>query len=486
VRSFGSLCRVPFFVALGTVAASCHATGGLHSSSSLPFADGQYGRSEIQPYSHPFDKIQHIVIVIQENRSFNNLFNGYPGAKTAKYGYISTGKKVELQPLTLATKWDLQHNSESFFVSCNGSGNIPGTDCKMNGFDKETWNCGQPGYGKCPNKYPPYSYVPQHQVQPYFDMAHQYVLADEFFASNFDISSFISHEYIIAGVNPQSSANYPETAWGCPGGPIDKTDSLGKDRKIIRFDLVPCWKSPTLASELDAKHISWAYYAAAVQGPGAVKNCRRNGPDLGPDLKSGNQGIWSAYQSISDICYGPDWERDVISPPAQFLTDVQNGKLRAVTWITPTFLNSDHGGNGSTTGPSWVTSVVNAIGESKFWDSTAIFIFWDDPGGWYDPVAPAYVDNDGLGFRLPLLIISPYAKKGLVSHVHYEHGSILKFIEDRFGLQRLAASDARANSPEADCFNFTQPPRKFVPIKAALDQAYFKRQPLDLRPPDSE
>ncbi len=112
----------------------------------------------------------------------------------------------------------------------------------------------------------------------------------------------------------------------------------------------------------------------------------------------------------------------------------------------------------------WVASVVNTIGQSKFWNSTAIFIFWDDASGFFDPEPPPYVDYDGLGFRLPLLIVSPYAKKGYVSHVRYEHGSILKFAEDVFSLPRLSASDTRANSPASHCFDFTQPPRKFEVI----------------------
>ena len=131
--------------------------------------------------------------------------------------------------------------------------------------------------------------------------------------------------------------------------------------------------------------------------------------------------------------------------------------LAAVTWVTPTYANSDHGGNGSDTGPSWVASVVNALGESQFCDSTAIFIFWDDAGGWYDPEPPRYVSNDSLGYRLPLLIISPYAKQGFVSHTNYEHGSILKFVEEQFGLAQFSVSDKRAKSP-ADALNFTSRP----------------------------
>jgi phospholipase C len=126
------------------------------------------------------------------------------------------------------------------------------------------------------------------------------------------------------------------------------------------------------------------------------------------------------------------------------------------------------------------------VGESKFWDSSAIFIFWDDYGGWYDPRPPAYADYDGLGFRLPMLVISPYAKQGRVSHVHYEHGSILKFAEDTFGLPRMAASDQRANSPAGDCFDFSQQPRRFVPIQAPHDAAFFLHQAVDTRTPDWE
>ena len=200
----------------------------------------------------------------------------------------------------------------------------------------------------------------------------------------------------------------------------------------------------------------------------------------------GNGGIWSAYAAIRHIYTGPDWKRDVINPPKRFFTDVSSGNLPVVSWITPTCQNSDHAGCDSDTGPAWVASLVNAIGESKYWKSTAIFVTWDDYGGWYDHVAPELVDYDGLGVRVPLLVISPYTKKGRVSHVHYELTSILRFIEDRFGLKTLSDSDARARSPENDCFDFHQGPRKFRAIPTALGKEYFLQQPPDLRPPDSE
>lgn len=405
-------------------------------------------------------KIQHVVIVIQENRSFNNLFYGYPGAKTEKYGYDSQGRRIKLQPLTLKTSWDIAHDSNAFFAACNGTGTIPGTHCRMNGFNKEYFSCGN----SCPIKYPPYSYVPRSQTKPYFEMAQQYVLADRMYSSNFDASSFVSHQYIIAA-QAEKSVNFPYGDWGCSGGPSDTIAEVGPQRQIPDGYEQACWDPPTLGDELDEAGISWAYYAIAYY-----------------KVWSG----WNGYQVIRHIYFGPDWSKDMFTPPSQFLTDVKHGKMRTVTWVTPTCANSDHAGCYSDTGPSWVASVVNAIGESKYWGSTAIFVFWDDYGGWYDREGPAYVDYDGLGFRLPLLVISPYAKKGYVSHVHYEHGSILKFIEDQFGLKRLSKSDRRANSPEGDCFDFNQPPRKFKKILAPYGTQFFLHQPPDDRIPDAD
>ena len=117
------------------------------------------------------------------------------------------------------------------------------------------------------------------------------------------------------------------------------------------------------------------------------------------------------------------------------------GKLASLTWITPLCPDSDHLACGGGFGPSWVTAVVNAVGESKFWDSTVIFVQWDDWGGMYDHVPPPFRGYDGLGFRVPLIVISPYAKKNYVSHVQYETASVLRFTEDLFSLPRL--SDGR-------------------------------------------
>lgn len=342
---------------------SLRGNGGLASQAGVPTAASHANRTDVLSRPSSSGTIEHVVIIIQENRSFNNLFYNYPGATTQSYGYNSHGKKIALAPVTLATKWDLQHDAQGFITSCNGTGSIPGTDCRMNGFNKETWTCGTGPEPACPDRYPPYSYVPHDQVQPYLDMAHQYVLADEMFASDFDVSSFVSHQYTIAGVNPKASVDYPDgDAWGYPGGPPGQIAILGENRKFPDGTEEPCWDPTTLADELDSAGVSWSFYASKVRTRGSF-NCgtskRRS------DSSLGRTGIWSAYQAINHICYGADW-KNVITPPSQFLTDVSNGKLSAVTWITPTFANSDHSGSDSATRPSWVTSLVNAVGESKF------------------------------------------------------------------------------------------------------------------------
>jgi phospholipase C len=450
--------------AFGFLLSACSANSGpTNIAPGLPVSNQSSGMAQAllgRLHRHASSPIQHVVIVIQENRSFNDLFYGFPGATTATYGYDSSGQKITLQPIVLETTWDIEHDSTGFFESCNGTGSIPGTNCQMNGFNKEQVGCG----ASCPGPYPQYGYVPASETKPYFAMGKQYVLADQMYASNFDASSFISHQYIISG-QAESAVNFPDGAWGCPGGSGDFIDTVGQQRQIPTGSEVVCWDPTTLGDELDSAGISWGFYTATING---------------------DEGIWSAYQAIKHIYYGSDWKKDIITPQTQFFNDVSGGNLRAVSWITPTWENSDHAGSGHNTGPQWVASIVNAIGESKYWDSTAIFIFWDDYGGWYDPEPPAYVDYDGLGMRIPLLIVSAYAKKGKVSHVHYEHGSMLKFIEDIWGLAPLAASDKRATSPAKDCFDFSKPPRKFKDIPTVLSREYFLDQPTAHRPPDTQ
>jgi phospholipase C len=140
--------------------------------------------------------------------------------------------------------------------------------------------------------------------------------------------------------------------------------------------------------------------------------------------------------------------------------------------VIPALLDSDHPASGSNTGPSWVTSVVNAVGKSKYWQNTAVIVMWDDWGGFYDPVPPLRLDYNSLGLRVPMVVISPFAKPHYVSKTQYEMGSVLKFIEQTFGTGSLGSTDARANSI-GDIFDFTQKPQPFQPFAAPYTQQYF-------------
>jgi|HubBroStandDraft_6_1064221.scaffolds.fasta_scaffold00002_127 phospholipase C len=404
-------------------------------------------------------KIEHVVYIVQENRSFDNLFQGYPGADTAARGKNSHGKTITLKPVSLTRQYTIDHSATAMFAACNGTGKLPGTKCRNDGFDNEL------SYNGPAN--PEYVYVPHKESKPYFDMAREWVVADRMFQSQLD-ESFVAHQYVIAA-QAAASVDLPGGIWGCGGGSGDTIDTITKSRNPFGPPQPVCFDYLTLGDELDKAKLSWRFYTSTYYSQ-----------------SSDGGAYWSSYQAVSHIYHSPDWKKDVITPQTRFLTDVAAGKLAHFTWITPICANSDHVNCGGGYGPSWVASLVNVVGKSKFWNTTAIFVQWDDWGGLYDHVAPPFKDYDGLGFRVPLLVISPYAKQNHVSHVQYETASVLRFAENLFGLDQLAAADKRATSPAGDCFDFSQKPRKFVPIKSPQDARFFLRQAPDYRPPDDE
>jgi phospholipase C len=233
----------------------------------------------------------------------------------------------------------------------------------------------------------------------------------------------------------------------------------------------PCYTTKqfrTLADTLDSAKVSWKYYA--------------------PQLHDGGGNTWTAFDAIKNVRYGSDWSK-ISSPNTNVLTDAASGALPSVAWVVPTLATSDHASSGDSLGPAWVASVVNAIGASKDWQSTAIVVVWDDWGGWYDHVAPPQLDFRGLGQRVPCIIISPYALKSKVDHTQYEFGSIVKFVEQTFGLPALGPNpyytDVRATSLD-DAFDFTQAPRKFVKIAGAKPLKFWQTQPQFQMAPDDD
>jgi len=440
IRRLFFLCEAVLLIAL----TAC--SGGGNATSSLP---------NVPVAKSP---IQHIVVIIQENRSFDNLFSGFPGADSATSGPAHDGRTVALHSVTLEDGNDLGHSRRDFLYSYNGGA--------MNGFDlNASFPKNVPDYA--------YAYVNRTEIQPYWQMAAAYGLADNLFQSN-DGASFVAHQYLIAGQSNMTidlplAGKPPQVVipWGCDSPPGSYMLQFTQQGNVVNGP-PPCYTYQSMGDELDHLGISWKAYAPAFTGPHE---------DVGV--------LWSAYDAIADVRYGPDWTSKVVSPETKVLTDVPSGNLPTVTWITPDFKNSDHGRAGSNTGPQWVASIVNTIGQSAYWPSTAIFIVWDDWGGWYDHVTPRELDFEGLGFRVPMIVVSPYVKKHYVSHVQHEFGSILHFMETTLRIPSLGTTDARADDL-SDFFDYTQPPSAFTPFAARLKARDFRSMPPSMKPPDND
>ncbi len=414
--------------------------------------------------------ISHVVIVIQENRSFDYLFHGYPGADTASSGQTHDGKTIPLTPIPLESTHDIDHQVADFLESYNNG--------RMNGFDLEGGATG-PGSGSGLHTrnvtvtYPAYGFVPRSEVQPYWTLAHRYVLADRMFPSQLD-ASWTAHQFLIAGQAGGTANNPDATPWGCDA-PSGTLVGYMQANRTVNGGVFPCFSYRTLCRASSTPQASrGAYYAPAVFGG------------------DGGGLVWSAFDAIKPVRFGPDWVAHVVSPETRFLSTERRGRGEAAGGRdldqgqhVPDLANSDHAGSGSASGPEWVSSIVNAVGRSKFWNSSAIFIMWDDWGGWYDHVPPPQLDRYGLGIRVPLLIVSPFAKAGVVSHTQYESGSLLKFAEQTFSLAPLAASDARANSLD-DAFTFGGVARPFQPLATRRAPSDFIRETPSLAPPDAE
>ena len=358
--------------------------------------------------------ITHVVFIVKENHSFDNLFGTYPLANGATQGLCGSNKvqlaKPPIPPPNVTHEWGAAH------IAINSGA--------MNGFcwaDKKS-------------PYQPYVQYQQADLPNYWTYASTFELADNMFSS-LEGASFGNHLYLAAATSNQFISNPPSpgagVSWGCDAPPGTKAKRYVEGRIVGTF---PCIDSMTLSDLLDAQDFTWHYYA-------------------GEEHSSGY--LWSIFDSIPHIRYGDEWATNV-SPPEQFASDVAAGKLENFTWVMPRFAESEHAPSGLCPGENWSISIINAIMRSPYWSTTAIFLAWDDWGGYYDHVPPPSVDYFGLGIRVPLIIISPYAKPGII-HTQYEFASVLKFAERTFGLPTLTQRDAEANDL-MDAFDFGQTP----------------------------
>jgi len=371
-------------------------------------------------YSQNTSPIKHIVFIIKENHSFDNIFGLFPGATGAKTGMCGT----TVVPLTHSslTPPNLPHDwSPARHAIDKG---------KMDGFCNIA-----PNYG---------SYVQYYQsdIPNYWKYAQTFVLSDNTFSS-LTGASFGNHLYLGAASSDEFITNpiflnkgADNTSWGCDAPSYTAAqripDPSASTTPIWQY---PCVDISTLSDLLDSAQLSWRYYAV-------------------PEGQSGY--IWSIFDTISHIRNGPQWTTNVTAP-ANFISDVKAGSLANFSWLTPPWVDSEHPPANICTGENWTVNQINAIMNSPLWSSTAIFVTWDDFGGYYDHVLPPKVDYFGLGMRVPMIIISPYVRAHTVIHTQYEFASVLKFAEETFGLPTLTQRDAQANDM-MDAFNFNQQP----------------------------
>jgi phospholipase C len=386
---------------------------------SLNGCGGGSGNSPTTP--PPTQKIQHIVFIVKENRSFDEYFGQFPGANGTKSGKLSNGEIIPLGHTPDQVPHDIGHDWFSGIEVID--------DGKMDLFDVN--------YGANVGDYLAFTQMGQQDIPNYWAYAQTFVLADAMFSSLHG-PSLPNHLYTIAGqsnnvVSVPNEVDPTSKGWGCDSVAAITAQFLQSDGSLT--NQAPCFDIQTLGDILDAHQISWKYYS-------------------GPYGSSGYQ--WNVYNNIKHIRYGQEWSARM-ADQAQFDNDARSGNLPTVAWLTAPNEMTEHPNYSTCYGENWTVDKINSIMQGPDWNSTAIFLTWDDFGGFYDHVAPQQIDRFGLGPRVPLLIISPYAKASTVIHTQYEFSSVLKFIETRFGLPALGTRDVTANDM-TDAFDFTQSP----------------------------
>ena len=485
-----------------------------------------YPPSTIQ-YPNPF---KHVVLMIQENRSPDNLFHellNYPGLNPANYNLADTGlayvngqeQTITLTPTTLALDYDLGHGHADFVLMyddgrMDGANQIPDS-CKPNSKD-----CKDGGKGQNLS----YQYVQASDIEPYLQLAAQYGFANYFFQSN-QGPTFAAHQYLFSGTsaqdaesdsegnlvagNPQAprGSNYnPLFDTGClaPGSEVNWLVTPQSAPNLIELPNDPlgtlCFNHDTVATLLDADAISWRYYAPAQNKNPYPDDPNEQGYNVGGYIFNATNSIYDICQPDASFqnCTGPEYTANVDLNPTDVLKDIETCNLATMNWVTPIGQASDHPGNAhGGEGPSWISAVVNSIGNDTtcengagYWSDTAILILWDDWGGWYDHALPkinsgVWGDNED-GFRVPLLVVSAYTPQAFVSNERHDFGSVIRFIEGVLGLSEgaLNFSDARATTDLNEFFNFRMQPRPFQTVHAPLDAHYFLTDTRIPEPPD--
>ena len=449
---------------------------------------------------------KHVIVIFQENRTPDNLFQGLCSPPFGTSGSCSTtpnATQYNIQtsnwldkhsptgvtqplPVPLGNTYDLSHSHGAFNKQCDGHP----IACRMDGAGDVS--CG----GTCLSQ-PQFRFVENSRVgghgilDPYLTLATQYGWANYMFQTN-QGPSFPAHQFIFGGTSAPTAGNDHMGIFASEnmsGGVPDSNDHAGciadaativelvrpnpnpPPRGVENSEVYPCFDHQTIPDILPAR-FSWRYYT----------------PSAG--------SIWTAPNAIFHICQptgpggtcqGREWIHNVDLNPRDVLTDISNCNLRSLSWVIPGGQNSDHAGNPNNTGgPAWVAAIVNAIGNHPtcpngevYWQNTAILITWDDWGGWYHHEPPTILPlpqgDYQHGFRVPLIVVSAYTPAHYINNFRHDFGSILRFIEHNFGIPegQLNFADQRATTDLSGFFHLEQAPRPFHRVSADKDASYF-------------
>jgi phospholipase C len=500
-------CR-PLWRPIAIASVALAALAGCTSATSPPSSPAQSAAAAEQVSGGPsgsyivpagIHKIKHVVIVMQENRSFDSYFGTYPGADGIPMkGGVPTvcvpnpgGGCVRPYHDTADVNGGGPHGEANAVADVNGG--------RMDGFiiqrDKARSSCTNPDDPACNAGGQPdvMGYHTGAEIGNYWSYAQDFVLNDHMFEP-VKSWSLPDHLYLVSGwsakcknASPMSCVNNIVGPYG--GAKFDQAVRQELATGTTSIDLA--WTDLTWL--LFARHVSWAYYIQTGTQPDCGDDSAETCAPVAQSAKT--PGIWNPLPLFGDV--GADHQLSNIQSLDAYYAAARAGTLPSVSWITPSQPDSEHPPASVHQGQAYVTSIINAAMESPDWGSTAIFLAWDDWGGFYDHVVPPAVDQNGYGLRVPSLVISPYAKRGYIDHQILSSDAYLKFIEDDFldGARLNPAADGRPD-PRPDVredqailgnleqdFDFNQPPRPPVllatnpPTDSPVIPAYFHGKP---------
>jgi phospholipase C len=436
------------------------------------------GRAKAAPPATGIHRIEHAVFVMQENRSFDSYFGTFPGAdglprKNGRFTVCSPNPVSNAcdPPYHDASDRNLggQHGPDASVTDVAGG--------KMNGFvdtvlaavakrcrrNPSARGCNRPATTDV------MGYHDDREIPNYWKYAKEFVLQDHMFAS-VPGWSLPTHLAMVSGWSARcASATKPlscKTELARPALPSPK----GQPGVSPGGAPPAAYAWTDLTFLLHAHQVSWGYYVANGSEPDCEDADALRCPFkfLGPRTP----GIWNPLPYFTTV--HDDNQLGNIQPMDRFLAAAHDGTLPAVSWVVPNGHDSEHPPSLVSDGQAWVTNLVNTVMQGPDWKSTAIFLAWDDWGGFYDHVRPPKVDAVGYGLRVPAMLISPYARRGMIDHQTLSFDAYLKFVEDDFlgGARLDPKSDGRPDSRPsvrerlpvlgdlAREFDFTQAPRK--------------------------